>query len=148
MVKEHQIIAGNFDLAGRASSDLKRYLKGNLLYPRTFISRVCSASYEAEINVVIHSVGGYMTYEILDDTIELNFYDDGPGILDIELAMKKGYSTASEIAHINGFGAGMGLNNMKELSDRLTIHSSPRGTHLKMFFKVGDRDGLPVHITT
>lgn len=147
MVKEHQIIAGNFDLAGRASSDLKRLLKGNPIYPRPFISRVCSASYEAEINVVIHSVGGYMTYDIEIDTIELNFYDDGPGILDIELAMKKGYSTASEIAHLNGFGAGMGLNNMKELSDRLTIHSSPRGTHLKMIFIVGDRDGIPVHIT-
>ncbi len=140
MVKEHQIIAGNFDLAGRASSDLKRLLKGNPIYPRTYINRVCSASYEAEINIVIHSVGGYMTYEFKEDTIELNFYDDGPGIPDIELAMKKGYSTANQIAHLNGFGAGMGLNNMKELSDRLTIHSSPRGTHLKMMFTVGDRD--------
>jgi anti-sigma regulatory factor (Ser/Thr protein kinase) len=140
MVKEHQIIAGNFDLAGRASSDLKRLLKNSATYPRLFINRVCSASYEAEINVVIHSVGGYMTYEVIEDTIELNFYDDGPGIPDIELAMKKGYSTATQIAHLNGFGAGMGLNNMKELSDRLTIHSSPRGTHLKMNFKVGERD--------
>jgi serine/threonine-protein kinase RsbT len=140
MVKEHQIIAGNFDLAGRASSDLKRLLKHSATYPRMFINRVCSASYEAEINVVIHSVGGYMTYEVESDTIELNFYDDGPGIPDIELAMKKGYSTATQIAHLNGFGAGMGLNNMKELSDRLTIHSSPRGTHLKMNFKVGERD--------
>ncbi len=140
MVKEHQIIAGNFDLAGRASSDLKRLLKHSAAYPRLFINRVCSASYEAEINVVIHSVGGYMTYEVESDTIELNFYDDGPGIPDIELAMKKGYSTATQIAHLNGFGAGMGLNNMKELSDRLTIHSSPRGTHLQMNFKVGERD--------
>lgn len=140
MVKEHQIIAGNFDLAGRASSDLKRLLKNSATYPRLFINRVCSASYEAEINVVIHSVGGYMTYEVIEDTIELNFYDDGLGIPDIELAMKKGYSTATQIAHLNGFGAGMGLNNMKELSDRLTIHSSPRGTHLKMNFKVGERD--------
>lgn len=140
MVKEHQIIAGNFDLAGRASSDLKRLLKGDVHYPRRFINRVCSASYEAEINIVIHSVGGYMTYEIVEDLIELNFYDDGPGIMDIELAMKKGYSTANQIAHINGFGAGMGLNNIKELSDRLTIHSSPRGTHLKIQFKVGERD--------
>ena len=81
-----------------------------------------------------------MTYEIVEDLIELNFYDDGPGIIDIELAMKKGYSTANQIAHINGFGAGMGLNNIKELSDRLTIHSSPRGTHLKIQFKVGERD--------
>jgi anti-sigma regulatory factor (Ser/Thr protein kinase) len=140
MVKEHQIIAGNFELAGRASSDLKRYLKNLNSYPRPFISRVCSASYEAEINVVIHSVGGYMTYEINDNQIELDFYDDGPGILDIEQAMLKGFSTANQIAHINGFGAGMGLNNMYELSNRLSIHTSPRGTHIKMFFEVGDRD--------
>lgn len=140
MVKEHQIIAGNFELAGRASSDLKRYLKNLNSYPRPFISRVCSASYEAEINVVIHSVGGYMTYEINDNQIELDFYDDGPGILDIEQAMLKGFSTANQIAHINGFGAGMGLNNMYELSNRLTIHSSTRGTHIKMFFEVGERD--------
>ena len=140
MVKEHQIIAGNFELAGRASSDLKRYLKQQDIYPRPFVSRVCSASYEAEINVVIHSVGGYMTYEINDNHIELDFYDDGPGILDIEQAMLKGYSTANQIAHINGFGAGMGLNNMYELSNRLTIHSSHRGTHIKMVFEVGERD--------
>jgi anti-sigma regulatory factor (Ser/Thr protein kinase) len=140
MVKEHQIIAGNFELAGRASSDLKRYLKNLNIYPRPFISRVCSASYEAEINVVIHSVGGYMTYEINDNQIELDFYDDGPGILDIEQAMLKGFSTANQIAHINGFGAGMGLNNMYELSNRLSIHTSPRGTHIKMFFEVGERD--------
>jgi anti-sigma regulatory factor (Ser/Thr protein kinase) len=140
MVKEHQIIAGNFELAGRASSDLKRYLKNLNSYPRPFISRVCSASYEAEINVVIHSVGGYMTYEINDNQIELDFYDDGPGILDIEQAMLKGFSTANQIAHINGFGAGMGLNNMYELSNRLSIHTSPRGTHIKMFFEVGERD--------
>ena len=59
-----------------------------------------------------------MTYEVNEANIELNFFDDGPGIPDIELAMKKGYSTASQIAHLNGFGAGMGLNNIKELSDR------------------------------
>lgn len=140
MVKEHQIIAGNFDLAGRASSDLKRLLKSMATYPRLYVNRVCSASYEAEINIVIHSVGGYMTYEVNEANIELNFFDDGPGILDIELAMKKGYSTASQIAHLNGFGAGMGLNNIKELSDRLTIHSTPRGTHLKMIFTIGERD--------
>lgn len=140
MVKEHQIIAGNFDLAGRASSDLKRYLKSSGIYERQFISRVCSASYEAEINIVIHAVGGYMTYEIKDNAIELNFYDDGPGILDIEMATVKGYSTASEIAHLNGFGAGMGLANMKELSDQFNITSSPRGTHVNMIFIVGDSD--------
>lgn len=140
MVKEWPIIAGNFDLAGRASSELKRHLKSLNIYTRSFIARVCSASYEAEINIVIHAVGGYMRYEVADTSVELDFYDDGPGILDIELAMQKGYSTASQIAHMNGFGAGMGLDNMKHLSDKLSIHSSPRGTHLKLYFKVGERD--------
>ncbi len=140
MVKqEHQIIANNFEFAGRASSDVKKKLK-SLEYPKALIKRICAASYEAEINVVIHSVGGYMTFEIKSDLIELNFYDDGPGIFDIELAMKEGYSTANETAHMNGFGAGMGLTNMNRLSDIMEVVSDEFGTHIRLIFITGNID--------
>jgi anti-sigma regulatory factor (Ser/Thr protein kinase) len=139
--KEYQIIANNFELAGRASSDIKKSLKA-LDYSKALIKRICAASYESEINVVIHSVGGYMTFEIINDYIELNIYDDGPGIFDIALAMTEGYSTANRIANTNGFGAGMGLINMKRLSDVMEINSDQFGTHIRLIFFVGDTDEL------
>jgi serine/threonine-protein kinase RsbT len=138
--KEYQIIAKNFELAGRASSEIKRILKTKSI-SKTLLKRICAASYEAEINVVIHSVGGYMTFDFYDDDYaEINVYDDGPGILDVNLAMTEGYSTATEIDHINGFGAGMGLANIKKMSDVLEIHSDPLGTHLRILFFMGDID--------
>lgn len=138
--KEYQIIAKNFDLAGRASSDIKRTLRSENT-PLTLMKRVCAASYEAEINVVIHSVGGYATYEADAEKIVLEFHDDGPGILDIELAMTEGYSTATEIDHMNGFGAGMGLSNIKKSADIMEITSDPFGTHLRLtFFRRGSND--------
>lgn len=135
--QEYQIIANNFDLAGRASSQIKRYLK-SINFDKHLTKRICSASYEAEINIVIHSFGGYVTFLHNQNVIELNFYDDGPGIIDIELAMTEGYSTASEIAHINGFGAGMGLANIKASSDEMYLTSSNDGTHLRLIFFIGD----------
>ncbi len=137
MVKEYQIIARNFDLAGRASSDIKHQLK-DMLIPSRLMKRICAASYEAEINVVIHSVGGYATFQFDDTSFYLDFYDDGPGISDLELAMKEGYSTANEIDHMNGFGAGMGLPNMKRLADVLKVHSDRFGTHVHMAFFRGE----------
>ncbi len=135
--KEYQIIAKNYDLAGRTSSDIKRRLKAEET-PLTLMKRVCAASYEAEINVVIHSVGGYATYEEDDEKIILEFHDDGPGIADIHLAMTEGYSTATEVDHMNGFGAGMGLSNIKRSADLMDITSDQFGTHLKLtFFKRG-----------
>lgn len=131
--KEYQIIAKNYDLAGRASSDIKRTLVA-LDIPKPLIKRVCAASYEAEINTVIHSFGGYATFLLDDEKIVLEFYDDGPGIHDIDLAMTEGYSTATEIDHKNGFGAGMGLPNIKRTSDHLEIHSSIDGTHMIIIF--------------
>lgn len=141
MKKEYQIIANNFELAGRASSDIKKTLK-SLEYSKATIKRICAASYESEINVVIHSVGGYMTFEIINDYVELNIYDDGPGIFDIKLAMTEGYSTANRQANTNGFGAGMGLANMKRLSDVMEINSDQFGTHIRLIFVVGDIDAL------
>lgn len=139
MVNEYQIIAKNFELAGRASSHVKNKLKQKFI-SRYQMKRICAASYEAEINIVIHSVGGYMTYAFNDTYIELNFYDDGPGIFDIELAMLEGYSTATELDHMNGFGAGMGLSNIKRCSDMMELNSSPEGTHLRLLFFLEDKD--------
>jgi len=134
--KEYQIIAKNFDLAGRASSDIKRTLK-QINIKDSIIKRICAASYEAEINVVIHSVGGYATFYLDDELVQLDFFDDGPGIMDIELAMTEGYSTATELDHQNGFGAGMGLSNIKRSADKMEIRSDHFGTHLiiKFFLK-------------
>ena len=137
MVKEYQIIAKNFDLAGRASSDIKHQLKA-MMVPYRLMKRICAASYEAEINVVIHSVGGYATFDYSDVSFVLDFFDDGPGIFDVEQAMQEGYSTASEIDHMNGFGAGMGLPNMKRLADVLSVTSSEEGTHVHMEFFRGE----------
>jgi anti-sigma regulatory factor (Ser/Thr protein kinase) len=134
--KEYQIIAKNFDLAGRASSDIKRTLK-SLNLNKYLTKRICSASYEAEINVVIHSVGGYATFNMDSEKIVLDFYDDGPGIFDIELAMTEGYSTATEIDNHNGFGAGMGLANIKKSADVMELISDEEGTHLKITFFLG-----------
>jgi len=131
--KEYQIIARNYELAGRASSDIKRTLKA-LSIDSYFVKRVCSASYEAEINIVIHSVGGYATFLMEEHRVILEFFDDGPGIVDIPLAMTEGYSTATELDHSNGFGAGMGLANIKRSSDIMEIESKPDGTHLKLIF--------------
>ena len=139
MVKEYQIIAKNYELAGRASSAIKQDLKQKEI-PRKHMKRICAASYEAEINIVIHSVGGYVTYAFHPTYIELNFYDDGPGILDIALAMTEGYSTASEIDHMNGFGAGMGLSNIKKCSDMMELNSSIEGTHLRLLFFMEEAD--------
>jgi len=130
---EYQIIAKNFELAGRASSDIKKTLK-HLNFPQSFVKRVCAASYEAEINIVIHSFGGYALFDLKEDEVTLEFFDDGPGIVDIELALSEGYSTATEEAHANGFGAGMGLPNIKRLSDTFDIRSDLYGTHLIIKF--------------
>jgi len=131
--KEYQIIARNYDLAGRASSDIKKTLKA-LSLDNYLIKRICSASYEAEINVVIHSVGGYALFNMDEDKVVLDFYDDGPGILDIEQAMVEGYSTANEMDHANGFGAGMGLANIKRSADMMDLTSEVDGTHMKLTF--------------
>ena len=95
-----------------------------------------TSSYEAEINIAIHSDGGTVTFEIDDEgIIHLSFDDIGPGIEDIELALTPGYSTASPKARELGFGAGMGLYNMQSVASTFEITSSKEGTHIKMTFK-------------
>jgi len=136
VAKEYQIIAKNYEFAGRASSDIKKTLK-NMEIDRNLMKRVCSASYEAEINVVIHSFGGFAVFQMDDSKIVLDFIDDGPGIQNIDLAMTEGYSTATELDHSNGFGAGMGLPNIKRIADEMDLRSDHYGTHLKITFYLG-----------
>jgi serine/threonine-protein kinase RsbT len=131
--KTYFIKPKDYELAGYASSNIKKILK-KIGYDRHFIKRVCSASYEAEINIVIHSNGGIMTFECNTKTIKLYFVDYGPGILDVELAMTEGYSTATDLDRQNGFGAGMGLANIKRQADVMDLRSSHEGTILYMCF--------------
>ena len=113
---------------GQASSSFKKTLK-QLGIPADIIKRTAIAMYEAEINTIIHGGGGRGRVQIEDEEILIIFEDQGPGIPDIELAMQEGYSTASEEIREMGFGAGLGLPNIKKNSSSLNIESEPgRGT--------------------
>jgi CBS domain-containing protein/anti-sigma regulatory factor (Ser/Thr protein kinase) len=117
-------IAGkDFDRAGRASTIMKKNLKRLGVKP-DIIRRAAIASYEAEMNVVIYTDGGTMKYSINNDRIIIEVKDRGPGIENIELAMQEGYTTAEPWVRELGFGAGMGLPNIKKCSDTLDIQST------------------------
>lgn len=123
---------GNFSRAGTASSEVKKILK-QLNVDAVLIKRIVVALYEAEVNVVAHAWEGTMHVVIDGKTIEVTVTDKGPGIPDINLAMQEGYSTASPEVREMGFGAGMGLPNMKKNCDRLDIHSEVGvGTRVSM----------------
>ena len=127
------IVSGDdFSLAGRASTELKRAL-GRLGIAPDVLRRAAVAMYEAEINMVIHAGGGVAEADILPDRVVLVLRDEGPGIADVELAMREGWSTASDRFRELGFGAGMGLPNMKRNADELRIESAPgAGTTVTM----------------
>jgi serine/threonine-protein kinase RsbT len=126
----------DFSLAGRASSELKRVL-GRLGIEPERIRRASVAAYEGEINMVIHAGGGAFEAEIEADRIALTLTDAGPGIPDISLAMTEGWSTAPERYRELGFGAGMGLPNMKRNCDEFDIQSEPgKGTRLRMVIRL------------
>ena len=113
----------DFELAGRASTEIKKALKSRNIDPK-IIRRVAIASYELEINQVVHSEGGTMNYSIQPDKLVIVAADTGPGIPDINLALQEGWSTANEWIRSLGFGAGMGLANTKRVSDEFSIESS------------------------
>lgn len=121
--------------AGTVASLTKRELKKRG-FSREFVKQITIGVYEAEINVVIHSYGGKATVEINDEYIEITFNDKGPGIPSIDNAMTEGFSTASKYAIENGFGAGMGLPNIKAVSDEMSLTSSEEGTNLTIRFFV------------
>ena len=122
MKQEFDIASGDFSKAGRASSRIKKMLKQLQVDPKV-IKRIVVAIYEAEVNVVAHSVGGKMRTEIDGTGITVIVQDNGPGIEDIEKAMLEGYSTATKAVRNMGFGAGMGLPNIKRNTDEFTIES-------------------------
>ncbi|WP_058485119.1 ATP-binding protein [Defluviitalea phaphyphila] len=117
-----EVDGDEFILAGEASSQVKKILK-QLGVSSEIIRRIAIAMYEAEINMVIHANGGKIEVEITPKKVYIVLKDTGPGIPDIDLAMQEGYSTASEEVRELGFGAGMGLPNMKKYSDDLKITS-------------------------
>jgi len=135
----------DFELAGRASTEIKKTLKKRNIDPE-IIRRVAIASYELEINQVVHSLGGTITCSIQPDKIIIVASDTGPGISDINLALQEGWSTADEWIRSLGFGAGMGLANTKRVSDEFYIDSSPdSGTtvHSVIYINSGKDEGQP-----
>lgn len=131
-------IAGkDFDRAGNASTTMKKNLKRLGLRPE-IIRRTAIASYEAEMNMVIYTDGGTMTFNISREALTIVAEDNGPGIENIELAMQEGYTTAEPWVRELGFGAGMGLPNIKKCSDTMEIQSAPgKGTTLKIEILIG-----------
>lgn len=138
LVFGYRVKARDFSHAGEASSGLKRTL-GRLGIRPDIIRRVAVATYEAEINIVVYGEGGEITAEVRRDRIKIEAIDHGPGIPDIELAMQPGWSTASEWVREMGFGAGMGLPNIKSCADTMTLESTVgAGTHLTIIIYLGD----------
>ena len=134
--EEYPVEKGDYTRAGEASADIKRRLK-QLGVSSMVMRRVAVASYEVELNLVIHSLGGKLMLDVGTEGIWLISEDVGPGIPDISMAMREGYSTASEEARSLGFGAGMGLPNMKRNADEFSITSQPgQGTEIRMGFKL------------
>ncbi len=132
-IRLHYTVDGeDFTSAGQASVQVKKTLRQLGIAPET-IRKVSIAMYEGEINMVIHAGGGDATVLICEDRIEIHLDDQGPGIADIELAMQEGYSTAPDSVRSLGFGAGMGLPNMKRYTDSMQIDSKPgQGTRITM----------------
>lgn len=120
-IKLHYTVSpDDFTRAGEASGDVKSKLK-KMGVPPEAVRKVAIAMYEGEINMVIHANGGSIDVEITEDSIIMILADKGPGIADIEQAMQAGWSTAPDNVRSLGFGAGMGLPNMKKYSDDMTI---------------------------
>ena len=123
LIFRFEVDGDDFTSAGQASVQVKKNLRQIGIDPET-IRRVSIAMYEGEINMVIHAGGGVAEVGVFDEYIEIILDDHGPGIADIDKAMQEGYSTASDNIRSLGFGAGMGLPNMKKNTDKLEIFST------------------------
>ena len=136
VIRLHYEVDGeDFSLAGEASSNVKKVLK-QLGFDPQVVRKVAIAMYEGEINMVIHAQGGTVEVEITPAQIKMILQDQGPGIPDIDLAMQEGYSTAPHKIRELGFGAGMGLPNMKNYTDEMYIRSEVgKGTTVEMIVK-------------
>ncbi len=136
IILKYGISPDDFTRAGEASSDVKSKLKQMGVSPEA-VRKVAIAMYEGEINMVIHAKGGEITVQITPDRIIMELADVGPGIPDVELAMKAGYSTAPDEIRSLGFGAGMGLPNMKKYTDEMKIDTTVGvGTTITMVVKL------------
>ena len=132
----YEVNGDDFSVAGENSSKVKKTLK-QLGFDPEVIRRVAIAMYEAEINMVIHADGGYIDVEINPERIKINLCDNGPGIPDMEKAMQEGFSTATNTVRELGFGAGMGLPNIKKYSDELNITTEiGKGTNVEIIINV------------
>ena len=130
----YPVASADYTSAGQASADIKRRLK-QLGVGGDVLRRVAVASYEVELNLVIHSLGGELCLTVFPEAVQLVSTDVGPGIPDLEMAMREGFSTANEEARSLGFGAGMGLPNMKRNADEFDIQSERgKGTTITMRF--------------
>lgn len=135
MKLQYHIEGGDFSAAGTASSEVKKTLKVFNIDP-LIIRRIAVALYEAEVNVVAHAYRGTMNVDINAERIYVVIEDEGPGIENIEKAMEEGFSTASDEVRQMGFGAGMGLPNIKRNTDEMQLSSVPgKGTKLELMVK-------------
>lgn len=135
---QSRVIGKDFNRAGEASSGLKKTLERLGIHPK-IVRRAAIASYEAEMNLVIYTDGGTITATVQLDNLRIDIEDSGPGIADIEKALQSGYSTASEWVRELGFGAGMGLVNIKGCADKMELLSTVgKGTHLKIYINLND----------
>ncbi|MEE0872151.1 MAG: ATP-binding protein [Ruminococcus sp.] len=132
----YEVSSEDFTRAGEASGSVKKRLK-SLGFNGDVIRRVAIAMYEAEINMVIHAEGGYCDVDIYPDRIEVLLADKGPGIPDVDKAMQEGFSTAPDNVRTLGFGAGMGLPNIKKYTDSMRIDTTiGEGTKLYLTVNV------------
>lgn len=130
------IASGDFSNAGKASRNIKNTLQ-QLGIDQGIIRKIAVATYEAEMNIIIHSFGGKISMTIDPDLVKIIAEDEGPGIENVQLAMTEGFSTAPQEVREMGFGAGMGLPNMKLNADSFMIHSKRgKGTKISMAFSI------------
>ena len=135
---KYNIVGGDFSKAGNASSQVKKNLK-QLSIDAKLIKNIVVALYEAEVNIVAHAANGLIEVTISPEAVTMIASDKGPGIENVEMAMREGFSTASQKVRQMGFGAGMGLPNIKKNVDQLTIETEVgRGTTLTMIKKLKD----------
>ncbi len=129
------IVGGNFDNAGEVSTNIKSILK-KIGLPKDVVRKAALVAYESEINIVSYARKGMIRLRVVPDRIMIEAIDEGQGIPDIEQAMQPGFSTANQKIREMGFGAGMGLCNIRSFSDVFQISSEiGKGTHLKMIIK-------------
>jgi CBS domain-containing protein/anti-sigma regulatory factor (Ser/Thr protein kinase) len=140
LVKVYPLNRYDFENGGKASSEIKKFLKERGIASK-LVRRVAVASYELEINLVAHSIGGMLSFDINDQRVKISSHDRGPGIADVDKALTEGFSTANEWIRSQGFGAGMGLPNVKRVADEFAIQSAEgMGTMVKAVIKLNQEN--------